>query len=915
MRRIPEFLRGLVDVRPGERLPTFLMSLYLMLVLFAYYILKPVSRALFLHTLDIDNLPWLYILIAAIGGVLAYFYSKVAVRFTLSHAVAGATVFSVSCLVILWVLLERENPPDWVLYAFNIWVSLFSIILVSQGWLVAANVFDARQAKRLYGILGVGAVFGAAFGGSFTAWAVRLIGASRLVLASAGMVLLAYAVFRLMAHEKRRELATARAAEEQEFSFRDVAGAIERHRHLQVIIGIIAITYVVDVMIEFQFSAMAKEAFRDKRELTAFLGNFYGLYLNLITFVLQFFLTAFVVSRFGVGGALQIMPVSIAVASPATFLFHGLPAAASARLAEASTRYSFNRTGMELLYLPLPLSLRNRTKAFVDIFADRLSRGIGGLILVLLTSIIGVRPRTVALVAFGLSIVWVALSHVARKEYIATVRKRLEMRGLDLENVRVSVRDPATLRLLEDTARGANARQAAYALSLLSEVRGYRIAPLLERLAQSEHAEVRAKVFEVTRQTRNPRLLDAALARIGSWRAGDSPPEAAPAVCYAMAVTPDQRALAARLLDHPNEAVVEGAIEALGANPDLAQDLLTHDWLATAARDPLPSRRRLAALAVGVRGDEGTGALHKLLEDPDPPVAAAACRAAGSLRRREYVDALIRRLADPPVRAAAIEALAACGERIIGTLGDLLGDEVVPLAIRRQIPRVLRLIPDQRSVDVLMRSLDHPNLALRSAVLRALNRLRENAPKLRYDGEPLTRLIFGEAHHYYELHAALAAFRAHMEAHSAAGLLAKTLEERLERTVERLFRLLGLRYPPKEIYAAYRAVQSRREQQLATAIEFLDNTLERDLKRFLLPLLDAPEHSRNGRDLFGIEEKDAEAAVRELIRSDDDWLVACSIAAAAELGLRAVTGDIRQVSRGAGAEVAPVAEAAVLALS
>ena len=36
----------------------------------------------------------------------------------------------------------------------------------------------------------------------------------------------------------------------------------------------------------------------------------------------------------------------------------------AARLTEAATRYSFNKTGMELLYLPLPLELRNRTKAF-----------------------------------------------------------------------------------------------------------------------------------------------------------------------------------------------------------------------------------------------------------------------------------------------------------------------------------------------------------------------------------------------------------------------------------------------------------------------------------------------------------------------------------------------------------------------
>ena len=41
----------------------------------------------------------------------------------------------------------------WVVYAFNIWVSLFSVSLVAQGGLIAANIFTPREAKRLYGKL------------------------------------------------------------------------------------------------------------------------------------------------------------------------------------------------------------------------------------------------------------------------------------------------------------------------------------------------------------------------------------------------------------------------------------------------------------------------------------------------------------------------------------------------------------------------------------------------------------------------------------------------------------------------------------------------------------------------------------------------------------------------------------------
>jgi ATP/ADP translocase len=57
---------------------------------------------------------------------------------------------------------------------------------------------------------------------------------------------------------------------------------------------------------------------------------------------------------------------------------------------------------MELLYLPLPRELKNKTKAFVDIFVDRLSRGMGGLALVLLTVTFDMNVNRISLVVLGL---------------------------------------------------------------------------------------------------------------------------------------------------------------------------------------------------------------------------------------------------------------------------------------------------------------------------------------------------------------------------------------------------------------------------------------------------------------------------------------------------------------------------------
>ena len=81
--------------------------------------------------------------------------------------------------------------------------------------------------------------------------------------------------------------------------FRDIG----RLRHLQVIVGIMVAMYLVDTLVEYQFQVSAAAGYKGDR-LTAFFGQFYGLWLNLTELVFQLFVTASVVRRFGVGGTL-----------------------------------------------------------------------------------------------------------------------------------------------------------------------------------------------------------------------------------------------------------------------------------------------------------------------------------------------------------------------------------------------------------------------------------------------------------------------------------------------------------------------------------------------------------------------------------------------------------------------------------
>jgi ATP:ADP antiporter, AAA family len=911
--------RHFYDVRPGEYGRTIAMFFYLLCVLFAYYIIKPVSRALFLNKFDIDKLPQLYILIAIFGGLLAYLYSRAAVRASLQVAVAWTVALSVGSLVVMWWLIRMRLA--WMIYVLNIWVGLFSIVLVSQGWLVASNLFTAREAKRLYGLLGMAMVIGAAFGGEFTSRTAVLVGTNNLLLASAVMVILAYIAFRVAAAQSGASLSGARASEAaEEFSLGGLLRDIGRTRHLQVIIAMMTVTYLVDVMVEFQFQYMAKQAYHGD-QLTAFFGSFYGLWLNGAEFVFQFFLTTAVVSFFGVGRTLQILPVSIMLSSLASVFAPGVVSTAGVRLTEASMRYTMNKTGMELLYMPLPRELRNRVKAFIDIFVDRMSRGLGGLLLLFMVSVLNIQGHTgshgaiqrISLVVMLLTIPWILLSLRASKEYVATIRKRIASRQLDLESTRVRVTDAETIRVLEEAAKGANPRQATYALSLLAQAPDYDVGPLLRLFADSPIPEVRRAAYELARIKGDGGLIGKATADIP----GPSPDLSRASAAYVMAVSPEPLPIAHDLLESGNYPAAVAVLESLTPHSAEADQLLSNEWIEGAAGSSDPQRRSLAALAIGVAGGEGSAeTLRRLLQDPDRRVIVAACRAAGRLGGHTHLLEMVRHLSNAHVRGAVMESIAALGSRVCGTLGDLLLDETVPLKLRRQVPRVLKLIPDQRSVEVLLYALDSEDLTNRAPVLKALNHLRENAPGLRFNDSFVTRQIFKEAGYYFEFKAALAPFTENNgPSRPAASLLARSIEEQLRRTLERVFRLLGLRYPPKDIYSAYLAVSGKRAEEVSAAEEFLDSVLDRDLKKTLLSLLDESDSvltPENGR--FGVAIRDTESALRELIHSRDPWLAACAMAAAAELGLRQLAPEIAEVGRHSLPEVSEVARSAELIL-
>ena len=160
--RINQLLGRVVTVHQGDGVIALLMFAYSFLAMASYNILKPLTRSRFISDLGSDNLPYVLLASAVVIGLLMHWYTTAAGRLARRHVIP-ATQSAIMALLVIFSLLLRTGA-DWVTVAFYLFGQILGVLLISQFWTLANDVYDARQAKRLFGFIGAGASLGGAAG-------------------------------------------------------------------------------------------------------------------------------------------------------------------------------------------------------------------------------------------------------------------------------------------------------------------------------------------------------------------------------------------------------------------------------------------------------------------------------------------------------------------------------------------------------------------------------------------------------------------------------------------------------------------------------------------------------------------------------------------------------------------------------
>lgn len=849
-----EFFLRMFDIREGEFRRVWLMLLNIFLLLQCLWIIKPVVNAQFLSRVGVENLPLVFLLVALSALIVSTFYSRLLHRIPLNKIMTRTYAISIVFLLSFAVLSHLNLFRDWMSYVFYIGVALFGLITTSQFWLLGNLIFSSLEAKRLFGLIGAGAIAGGISGGYLTSVFASIMASENLLFVAAGLLMISMALTRKIwmnfVSPLHHSVQITQTPALHDYPRR----LIRNSKHLTYLALIMGISVVVAKLIEFQFSAIASQRIQDPDKLSVFFGFWFST-SNAVSLAIQLLVTQRLVRFLGVGRSLFVLPGALFAGAAAVLYAPVLWTGTTLKLFDISLKQSINKAATELLILPIPMAIKTQAKTYIDVFVDTTATGIGGILLIFIINGLNFSVRAVCIMILVLICVWIYFAIRVRREYVFAFQDKLGIPRQERKKKDFLISDASVADGLRHTLRTGSVKQILFLLARIEESKDGRLIedaiPLLshvspkvreaalrclalhvdhtvaiqiEPLLKDPNEEVRSRAFSTllthTRQNRalfidahlndaDPAIREAALVGL-ACEARDNP------------VMQRRFNLEQRLLEKINQIGLLHDREAEDANKIIVARTIGNGKLKTYY--PL---------------------LLNYMNDESPDVVNQAIRSAGNSQDRDFIKVLLGFLTQKSTRASAQKALAKYEPaEILPILIEVRGEKGTVQKILVRLPSIAETMNTQQAIDYLFGLVQHREPAVRLEAIKTLHKMKKKFPHLTINGKRVLPVLMEEIDLYKNSLAMSHAARrdeillGDPEMRLASNELLKLLERRSERTLQRIFWILGLTYPPDMILPLFKDIRNEDPHIRINTIELLDNILEPALKKVVIPIVE-----------------------------------------------------------------------------
>jgi ATP:ADP antiporter, AAA family len=427
MTRVARALARTLPLRHGEGRAVALLFINVFVLLFAYYLIKPVREMLILSEQTAEMRSYAVALQAVALLVIIPIYTAILRRIVPHyHFVPWITVFLATNLL-AFVLCGRAELAIGV--PFFIWLGVFNVMIVAQFWAFAADLFSVEAGERLFVPIALGASLGA--------WAGSLV--ARGLLAALGahdVMLLAVALLLVTATLTNRARAAVPTASRPATNFASAPAKIRgmlggfrvvlADRYLLLLAAFMFLLNCVNSTGEY---LLARQVRDHAAELAAsgaiadagvWIGTFYGSFfawVNTLGLLVQLLLVARIFRVIGVGGAALVLPAVAALCYGVIAVVPVFAVIQVLKVVENSLNYSLQNTTRHALILPTSEDVKYAGKTTIDTFVWRL----GDLVqagIVALGALLAVTPAQFALFNVALAVVWAAVAVRLRRGYL-----------------------------------------------------------------------------------------------------------------------------------------------------------------------------------------------------------------------------------------------------------------------------------------------------------------------------------------------------------------------------------------------------------------------------------------------------------------------------------------------------------------
>ncbi|MFM7202924.1 MAG: Npt1/Npt2 family nucleotide transporter [Myxococcota bacterium] len=850
-----QLLSHWLKIRPDERRRTSLLFLFLFSST-SFIILGRTARdALLLVHSGIQSLPLMYVGIAVSTALMTVGYARMVAR-TSPYPILQRTL-QASILGILLLRLAMQQGMQGVYELFYIFMEVSGSMLALLFWTFANECFSTREAKRLFSLIGSGGVMAGTVGGFGGGWFAPIVGTENLLWVCIAILLICMALSRAVAQAGHSAVTEARVT---------VNGRHEEPIAPSYVVSLSLLAVVTSVtvsVIDYLFKAVAVQKV-GAQGLATYFGALYGI-SGLLSFLIQVLLASRLLTRWGILPALLMLPGVLLIGGTANVTAPGLASATFNKAADATLRYGLNDTCLQLLYLPLPVLQRRRLKAVVEGALRPAAIGVTGVALYMLGHS---EPMLQGLSLFVLAglLVWCGLAIWLRRGYVSALISTLSTRNGAEDDLPPAITDVASTQALNEALRSGDERIVLGALELVAGQDpltqwGERLAALL----MSPSSAVRLAAYQLYQRAgftlpssvREQWLVDlddeiraAAVERLGPGEGLEH-----------FLADPSPLVRSRVVVGLVRRSVDASSQEAL----DVLNSMRTH----TRAEQRLHATWALGEL----KGPEEH--LRRMLQDPDSDVQRQGVEAIGKSQLLSLVPLLIQLLRHPSLGDEAAVALASYGEVVLGHLLAVLPELDNDEDHQQRVFVALRGIGTLRVAEELLRRLPrdrlrrHELLRLSYSIVRPR---REGHLRLEIVRAPLL-LEIQDCYQWWSILDSLPSQESWL-------MLRAAVEEEKRQALERALLLLAHAYPVRPIQTLHMALLSASANQLANAIEVLDELVEPDLRVLLIPLLEAGgtlKQVEPAQGFLSLVNRSATEWCRYFVTGEDLWLVVCAL--------------------------------------